>query len=46
MARETIGWATELYNTLTVRWVPGNKGVTGNEIADPYAKKAFQRMQR
>ena len=26
-------------NTLTIRWVPGHKGVTGNEVADTFAKR-------
>lgn len=39
MAREIIEWATEL-NILAVRWVPGHKGMVGNETVDAYAKQA------
>lgn len=27
------------HNTLTIRWVPGHRGVVDNEIADNHAKK-------
>jgi ribonuclease HI len=41
IARQIIGFCYELGsrgNTVTLRWVPGNKGVPGNEKEDAFAK--------
>ena len=46
MTIETIELANVLYeqgNTLTVKWVPGHGGVTGNEVADSYDREAAER---
>lgn len=40
VAIRIIQLATSLYDqsdTLTIRWVPGNSGVEGNELVDQYA---------
>lgn len=42
MAREVVGLTSPLYkqgNTLTVKWVAEHRGITGNKVADPYARE-------
>lgn len=43
MASEIIDRVSRIYeqdNTKTVRWVPSDRGVMGNEIANIYAKES------
>ena len=40
---DIIELASALYrkgNTVTVRWIPGHRGVGVNEVADTYARQA------
>lgn len=45
LAVEVIEWARQLYdsgNTITIRWVPGYRGVESNDVADAYARSAAE----
>lgn len=49
IALEAIAWAEDLHragNTVTVRWVPGHRGVEDNEMADLYARSTAEWLPR